>query len=500
MNKWSIVLGLLLVATSALGQMDDFSKTFEQFRRDQMQQYDTFKISQQAEYDAFRRAQNEQYATFMRDSWETAYALPAIVVEEEEELAPVVYEAPVEEIVTETASYSEAIVTKEEVIIVPQPSAKPAPIAPVEAIDEIPHKTIAISFYGTLVSVGFPLLDDLKIKSLNEKGLADAWMHLSDAKYNITLSNVLSVRDALSLCDWGYIDMLQAVSEKQYGKTNEAVLMQAYLLAQSNYKVRLAYGEGRLYVLVASEFSILRMNRYEINGEYFYPLNCEVGELKICKAYFEKERAISLQLREEQKLDEDMSSVRQLRSKYGIVVDVAVNKNEVDFFNHYPSAYFGNNSMTRWVVYANTPLSEHIQASLYPTLKKSIVGLSERDAVNKLLNFVQTAFTYGYDNQVWGYDRAFFASETLHYPYSDCEDRSILFARLVRDLVDLDVVLIYYPGHLATAVAFKQEVNGDYLTYKGHRYTVCDPTFVNAPVGMTMPGMNNREAQVIALK
>ena len=100
----------------------------------------------------------------------------------------------------------------------------------------------------------------------------------------------------------------------------------------------------------------------------------------------------------------------------------------------------------------------------------------------------------------WGYDRAFFASETLHYPYSDCEDRSILFARLVRDLVDLDVVLIYYPGHLATAVAFKQEVNGDYLTYKGHRYTVCDPTFVNAPVGMTMPGMNNREAQVIALK
>ena len=147
MNKWSIVLGLLLVATSALGQMDDFSKTFEQFRRDQMQQYDTFKISQQAEYDAFRRAQNEQYATFMRDSWETAYALPAIVVEEEEELAPVVYEAPVEEIVTETASYSEAIITKEEVIIVPQPSAKPAPIAPVEAIDEIPHKTVAISLY-----------------------------------------------------------------------------------------------------------------------------------------------------------------------------------------------------------------------------------------------------------------------------------------------------------------------------------------------------------------
>ena len=28
-----------------------------------------------------------------------------------------------------------------------------------------------------------------------------------------------------------------------------------------------------------------------------------------------------------------------------------------------------------------------------------------------------------------------------YYPYSDCEDRSILFARLVKDLLGLDVVM-----------------------------------------------------------
>jgi hypothetical protein len=71
---------------------------------------------------------------------------------------------------------------------------------------------------------------------------------------------------------------------------------------------------------------------------------------------------------------------------------------------------------------------------------------------------------------------------------------------LVRDLIGTDVVLIYYPGHLATAVGFKEEVNGDYLIYKNRRYTVCDPTYVNAPVGKTMPGMDNKEAQVIVLK
>lgn len=101
---------------------------------------------------------------------------------------------------------------------------------------------------------------------------------------------------------------------------------------------------------------------------------------------------------------------------------------------------------------------------------------------------------------ICGGDRAFFAQETLYYPYSDCEDRAILFSRLVRDLVGLDVVLLYYPGHLATAVAFNENVTGDYLVYNNRKYIVCDPTFINAGVGRTMPDMNNQQAQIIALK
>ena len=54
---------------------------------------------------------------------------------------------------------------------------------------------------------------------------------------------------------------------------------------------------------------------------------------------------------------------------------------------------------------------------LYPSLKKTITGMSERDAVGIILNWVQTAFEYEYDDKVWGGDRAFFAQETLYYPY-----------------------------------------------------------------------------------
>lgn len=500
MKKFYVFFGVLLIAVGTHAQFDEMTKAFEEFKKQQNQQFDTFATSQQAKYDAFRKAQNARYAEFMKESWETVNALPAVVPEEEKKVEPVVYEEVITDSTHTTAAFKEAIPTKTEVIVLPEPTPQPEPIAPVAPKANIPHKPVAISFYGTLISVGFPIDDNLKIKALNEKALADAWMQLSDEKYDITLNNVLRIREQLALCDWGYIHLLEAIAQKQYGKTNEAVLMQAYLLAQSNYKVRLAHGEGKLYVMIASQYSILRMSRYEIDGEYFYPLNCEIEQLKICKAFFENEKAISLQLRQEQKLDEEINTPRTLKSRYGVVANVAVNQNEIDFFDDYPSAYLGNNVMTRWAVYANTPMSSAVKQHLYPTLKKSIAGLGEWDAVNKILNFVQTAFTYGYDDQVWGYDRAFFASETLHYPYSDCEDRSILFARLVRDLIGLDMVLIYYPGHLATAVRFNQDVSGDYLMYKGRRYTVCDPTFINAPVGKTMPGMNNNEAQVIALK
>jgi hypothetical protein len=80
------------------------------------------------------------------------------------------------------------------------------------------------------------------------------------------------------------------------------------------------------------------------------------------------------------------------------------------------------------------------------------------------------------------------------------EDRSILLSRLVRDLLALKVVLVYYPGHLATAIHFSNDVRGDYLMLSGTRYTICDPTYIGASVGMTMPDMDNSKATVILLE
>ena len=155
---------------------------------------------------------------------------------------------------------------------------------------------------------------------------------------------------------------------------------------------------------------------------------------------------------------------------------------------------------TRWAIYANTPLDTDVQQQLYPTLQEPLAGLSQLAAVNRLLNWVQPGFEYEYDDKLWGGDRAFFAEETLHYPYADCEDRAILFTRLVRDLLHLPCVLVYYPGHLAAAVHFDSTPSGVcYTNAAGMDFTLCDPTYINACVGMEMPLMKNKKAILIPL-
>lgn len=71
---------------------------------------------------------------------------------------------------------------------------------------------------------------------------------------------------------------------------------------------------------------------------------------------------------------------------------------------------------------------------------------------------------------------------------------------MIRDLLGLDAILLYYPGHIAAAVEFSEDIPGDYLILDGgRRFLVCDPTYINATIGMTMPGMDNASAVVIRL-
>lgn len=343
------------------------------------------------------------------------------------------------------------------------------------------------------------MLSNLKSDNSN---LSKVWTSLSDkGVLNNTIRDCLSLRISLSLCDWAYLNLLFSLSKVIFSNCNETTMLTSYIYCQSGYRMRLGRNGQNLYLLYASEHGIYDMDYFKIDNIKYYPFKCNENQLEICDASFPQEKPLSLYIPLQQTFEYKPSNLRTLISKRypDVEVRVQVNTNMIDFYNTYPTSEINGNVMTRWAMYANTPLDEHVKSQLYPKLTEKISGLNQLEAANKLLNWVQTAFVYEYDDKVWGHDRAFFSEETLYYPYCDCEDRAILFTRLVRDLLGLQTILVYYPGHLACAVCFTDKVAGDYILLDGKRFVITDPTYIGAPVGKTMPDMDNTQASVILL-
>ena len=151
-------------------------------------------------------------------------------------------------------------------------------------------------------------------------------------------------------------------------------------------------------------------------------------------------------------------------------------------------------------MYFNAAVSQESVDSLERSLKHLVTNKSEVESVNILLRFVQTAFDYKVDQEQFGKEKPMFIEETLYYPYSDCEDRAVLFAYLVRSILGLDVVGLRYDGHIATAVKFKDQVYGDAVVYSGEKYIICDPTYMYADAGKCLPNFQEKVPKIISIK
>jgi hypothetical protein len=117
-----------------------------------------------------------------------------------------------------------------------------------------------------------------------------------------------------------------------------------------------------------------------------------------------------------------------------------------------------------------------------------------------LLLCTQTAFAYHTYKEQFNYEKGFFPEETFFYPYSDCEDRTILFSYLVKHILGLEVVGIKYSDHMAAAVKLSTHPKNsqwDGFMYKNSYYTIADPTYMNANIGMTMPTYKNKKFDII---
>lgn len=494
-NIWVIILIFCAAVFSEVAAQN----SFEDFKKKAESNFNSFKVSKEKEFEDFRKKANEDYAALMKKAWKEFERLRGVPrPKEDKPIPPILY--PEED---KNKPIKDNPKPFDEIIPVVKPDPQPQPIAPIEDKPAPVDVYFAFRFFGTDLKVRLEDNHRFKLQDCKEKNVAKAWEMMSSGRYDNVITDCLAIRNRNHLCDWAYLLMLRDLSSAFFeGHGNESTLLTAFLYCQSGYKMRLGSSGNRLYLLYASKHLIYDKSYWLVDGEKYYPLDCDLKQLYICGATYPKEKSLSLQVGTDQLFAMRSSEKRVLQSRRFPSMKIAVetNSNLIDFFDTYPTSMINDDFGTRWCMYANTTLSQQARSSLYPALEKVLEGKSQVDAVNMLLNFVQTAFVYEYDDKVWGYDRAFFAEETLFYPYCDCEDRSILFSRLVRDLLGLKVVLIYYPGHLATAVRFSENVTGDYLSVNTSRYVICDPTYIGAPVGRTMPNMDNGNAKVILLE
>lgn len=484
---------LLLVPQAA------WTQSFDDYRANARKRFESYRMKKVSEFEAYRQKKNAEMEDYIRHAWRNMRGNnpEPVPVREDRDVPPVVM--PEED---RGKKPQDTPVPVKDVIPPAPPQPEPKPFAPVE---ESPIKSPAVElfFYGTSCSVRFDAASAPKLGGVKENAVADMWKALCDEKYINFYRDCMDIRSRLSLCDWAYVGLSGAIANKVYGSADEAVVLQAAVLIQSGYRILLTRDKsGSLHNLIATDVDVFNRPYWTIDGVKYYLFDGTTPEsLFVMSKTAPELKPVRLSITAENAFSESGSQPRTLKSQDypDVVALVSTNRNLISFYDGYPESFANNDPYTKWRFYAMAPLSASARKGLYPALKEAIAGKSEPDAAGMLLNFVQTAFVYEYDNKVWGRDRAFFADETLYYPYCDCEDRSILFSRLVRDLMGLDVVLVFCPGHLYTAVKFNESVSGDYLTIDGSKYVVCDPTYIHAPVGKTMPGMDNSTAVAIKL-
>lgn len=482
-----LIASMLLLHLGSLSAQD-----FDSYKRQQQDAFRVYRQKTQEEWDAYRRKVNAEFAEYLEMPWEEKKGeSPKDEPVAVPDVPPVVF--PELEIVVPEYRPIDVEVT------IPTVEDEPLPVAPIPYRPKPAEKTISFTFYGSPGRVRFDMAKLVSLKGTDEKAVSRFWAGLSGESYDNVVADCLDIRNDRDLCDWAYYKMCEQVAQTLYTDKNGQSVFLAWLLAQSGFANRLGRENGRIHLLLGTSTLVYGRPYWKLGDGYYSLYDGErITSMHIMDATFPNTSPLRMRMRAFNRFDGSGSAARSLRSdRYpAATAEVVCDNNLLAFMQDVPISAIEGTDVTDFLKYADVYLSELAADALYRALRPQIEGKTEAEAANILLNFVQTAFEYKTDGETWGRERPFFPEETLYYPFCDCEDRAILFCRMIRDLMALETAFVVYPGHLAAAVHFTEDIPGDYFTIDGKRFLVCDPTYINAPIGETMRSMSNRAAQV----
>lgn len=361
-------------------------------------------------------------------------------------------------------------------------------------------------FLGERISVRAEWLPDLRLTAgVNEAHITRAYHILNRVSIPVLLRDLKRTASERRLNDWGYLQWVHTVTGYIYPHDDAARnLATSWIMQQSGYRSTVSYDGDRVHLLVQTQQTLYGHSYLDISGIRMYVVN-PLGSIPDVRSahIFEPRtsrsgRALDMRIQQVPNLP-GQSRTRTLSFKYGTkryTGTIEVNRRVARFYYSYP--------LVDWSVYIAAPISDEAIRSLETILRQPLREVSPRhgwtmkmEQANLLLHFVQSAFPYRADSESIGKEHYAFAEEMLALPYSDCEDRSALYATLVRELLNVEAVGLLFPGHAAVGVDFGRSAPGASVQVEGTRYLVCDPSYIGADIGMALPQVRGARLTIV---
>ncbi len=299
--------------------------------------------------------------------------------------------------------------------------------------------------------------------------------------YQPLVQSLQAHKKQYELSDWMYFLLIRKASEQLFpGRSdNYRTMAQWFLLTKSGYRVKLLCNNQRAYIFVHTANMAFELPYIETKEGRFVNItgHFDKSAQKLSRLsdaemlYNVRGRSFDFSVNELPKIlsanpIEKTLSFRHDKQTYELTVKG--DKTVISYLRNYPKL-----ELNAW---ARVPLSDVAYNSFIPAFRQLIEGKSQQDAVRMILSFTRNAFVYETDQNAYQEDNLIFSPEmTLLSPYSDCEDRAILFAYMVKELLGLKTVLVEYPTHVSAAVNLPTII-GKPVIFGGEAYTFCEPT------------------------
>ena len=365
--------------------------------------------------------------------------------------------------------------------------------------DTTQFRCIVFDFYGESQEILIPArLGSFHPKGISEGEVADFWQELSRLDLSRIISEVEIRRSYLGYNDWAILEWVQSLSHAVFPKEkhSECVVFSVYLLNQVGLMTRMARVQDRLILLFAAIQPVFGRKYVVLDTYPFYLADSDLKEEEVFTYANEsvwKTRPLDLRLKHFPFPGTDSYRSIQKRSTiFGRTMILPINMAAMSFYSRYPQL-----EAREYILAQQDPLFlDALSAEITPV----IAVMEDIASINMVLSFLQKDFDYKVDVEQFGNEKPFFPEENFIYAFNDCEDRSILFSFLAKHLLHKKVVLLEYEDHIASAILLNENLKGDYVKIGAERYYVCDPSFMNAKVGMTIPEYRNRPAKVWILE